>query len=277
MRGPAAGPAGWPLRNRPQAIYPASEMCWAASSASSPSSTIDCDLSLPGAFEIGRGKVPEKLSDSMERFRNLARGEKSSGRNARSRETRGRPRAGGRRTRRHHHRKLARSHGSNGSTALSFCCRSCRSSRRRLAMLCRENPLRHQRARLSNSHLLPVAPSPKLTLAVLTEPMDEKRLEAIGLAGGNPFYTVDLPYLWGRRCRDGSVVFGAGLVDADDSRDLRQIDITPRRREKSVRVHRAPDSQSAPRAARDQNHAPLGRPDSFPRERAPGLHAASAK
>jgi glycine/D-amino acid oxidase-like deaminating enzyme len=27
---------------------------------------------------------------------------------------------------------------------------------------------------------------PKLTLAVLTEPMDERRLEAIGLAGGNP-------------------------------------------------------------------------------------------
>ena len=53
---------------------------------------------------------------------------------------------------------------------------------------------------------------PKLTLAVLTEPLDEKRLEAIGLAGGNPFYTVDLPYLWGRCRRDGSVVFGAGLV-----------------------------------------------------------------
>ena len=67
---------------------------------------------------------------------------------------------------------------------------------------------------------------PKLTLAVLTEPMEEKRLEAIGLAGGNPFYTVDLPYLWGRCRRDGTVVFGAGLVDADDSRDLRQIDIT---------------------------------------------------
>jgi glycine/D-amino acid oxidase-like deaminating enzyme len=67
---------------------------------------------------------------------------------------------------------------------------------------------------------------PKLTLAVLIEPMDEKRLEAIGLAGRNPFYTVDLPYLWGRCLRDGSVIFGAGLVDADDSRDLRQIDIT---------------------------------------------------
>jgi glycine/D-amino acid oxidase-like deaminating enzyme len=67
---------------------------------------------------------------------------------------------------------------------------------------------------------------PKLTLAVLTEPMDEKRLEAIGLARGNPFYTVDLPYLWGRCRRDGSVIFGAGLVDTDDSLDLTRIDIT---------------------------------------------------
>jgi len=67
---------------------------------------------------------------------------------------------------------------------------------------------------------------PKLTLAILTEPMNEERLEAIGLAGGNPFYTVDLPYLWGRCRRDGSVIFGAGLVDADDSRDLEHIDIT---------------------------------------------------
>ena len=67
---------------------------------------------------------------------------------------------------------------------------------------------------------------PKLTLAILTEPMDEERLEAIGLAGGNPFYTVDLPYLWGRCRRDGRVIFGAGLVDADDSGDLEHIDIT---------------------------------------------------
>jgi glycine/D-amino acid oxidase-like deaminating enzyme len=67
---------------------------------------------------------------------------------------------------------------------------------------------------------------PKLTLAILTEPMDEEPLESIGLAGGNPFYTVDLPYLWGRRRRDGSLIFGAGLVDADDSRDLEHIDIT---------------------------------------------------
>jgi len=65
---------------------------------------------------------------------------------------------------------------------------------------------------------------PKLTLAVLTEPLAEQQLEGIGLAAGHPFYTEDLPYLWGRRRRDGSVVFGGGLVDADHSHDLRRVD-----------------------------------------------------
>jgi glycine/D-amino acid oxidase-like deaminating enzyme len=66
---------------------------------------------------------------------------------------------------------------------------------------------------------------PKLALAIATEPLSAEQLGAIGLAGGNPFYTADLPYLWGRARRDSSVIFGAGLVDAPRSRDLRKIDI----------------------------------------------------
>jgi glycine/D-amino acid oxidase-like deaminating enzyme len=72
----------------------------------------------------------------------------------------------------------------------------------------------------------------KLTLAILTEPLETAQLEAIGLAGGNPFYTVDLPYLWGRLRRDRSVIFGAGLVNAEDAKDpggLENVDITRRR------------------------------------------------
>jgi glycine/D-amino acid oxidase-like deaminating enzyme len=65
----------------------------------------------------------------------------------------------------------------------------------------------------------------KLTLAIATEPLSKLQLEAIGLAGGNPFYTVDLPYLWGRLRADGSVIFGAGLVGANEPDDLIQIDI----------------------------------------------------
>lgn len=39
---------------------------------------------------------------------------------------------------------------------------------------------------------------PKFTLAVATEPLSEEQIGQVGLAVGKPFYTVDLPYLWGR-------------------------------------------------------------------------------
>ncbi|HXJ16626.1 MAG TPA: FAD-binding oxidoreductase [Candidatus Polarisedimenticolia bacterium] len=67
---------------------------------------------------------------------------------------------------------------------------------------------------------------PMLALASLIAPLGEKQIEAIGLAERKPFYTVDFPYLWGRVRRDNSVLWGAGLVDAPDSRDIAQIDIT---------------------------------------------------
>jgi gamma-glutamylputrescine oxidase len=51
-----------------------------------------------------------------------------------------------------------------------------------------------------------------LTFACATQPLDAATLQAIGLAEGIPFYTTDLPYLWGRTMDDGRVVFGAGLV-----------------------------------------------------------------
>ncbi len=51
-----------------------------------------------------------------------------------------------------------------------------------------------------------------LTFACATEPLDRAVLDAIGLGAGIPFYTADLPYLWGRRMEDGRVIFGAGLV-----------------------------------------------------------------
>jgi gamma-glutamylputrescine oxidase len=51
-----------------------------------------------------------------------------------------------------------------------------------------------------------------LTFACATEPLDTAALAAIGLGEGVPFYTSDMPYLWGRTIRDGRVIFGAGLV-----------------------------------------------------------------
>ncbi|MGB8543288.1 MAG: FAD-dependent oxidoreductase [Candidatus Acidiferrales bacterium] len=67
---------------------------------------------------------------------------------------------------------------------------------------------------------------PKLTLAVATEPVSEEQLTQIGLAQRKPFYTADLPYLWGRVREDHSVIFGAGLVQAPHSDDLNDVDIS---------------------------------------------------
>jgi glycine/D-amino acid oxidase-like deaminating enzyme len=66
---------------------------------------------------------------------------------------------------------------------------------------------------------------PKLTLAASTAPLTEEQLQAIGLSQRKPFYTVDFPYLWGRVCRDNSIVWGAGLVGAADLGGVEQIDI----------------------------------------------------
>jgi glycine/D-amino acid oxidase-like deaminating enzyme len=66
---------------------------------------------------------------------------------------------------------------------------------------------------------------PKLTLAAMTAPLAQEQLEAIGLSMQKPFYTVDLPYLWGRTRPDNSIVWGAGLVEAPDSRGVERIDI----------------------------------------------------
>jgi glycine/D-amino acid oxidase-like deaminating enzyme len=54
--------------------------------------------------------------------------------------------------------------------------------------------------------------APKLTLALATAPLSAAQLKTIGLSLRRPFYTVDLPYLWGRVLDSGSVIFGSGLV-----------------------------------------------------------------
>ena len=56
------------------------------------------------------------------------------------------------------------------------------------------------------------ATQPKLTLALATAPLTTAQLKAIGLSSRHPFYTLDLPYLWGRLLASNGIVFGAGLV-----------------------------------------------------------------
>ena len=178
---------------------------------------IDCDLSLPGAFEIGRGKSlktsPIQWNDSgnLRVMKKVPGGTLDPGKLV----------AG-----------LARVADERGATIIE--------SHPVTRIEWQRRPVLHAGGTRCSAGKILLATNalaleltalarraePKLTLAVLTKPLGEKRLEAIGLAGGNPFYTVDLPYLWGRCLRDGSVIFGAGLVDADDSLDLTQIDIT---------------------------------------------------
>jgi len=63
-----------------------------------------------------------------------------------------------------------------------------------------------------------------LTFACATEPLTADALREIGLGEGMPFYTVDLPYLWGRELSDRRVIFGGGLAFASP-RDLERVDI----------------------------------------------------
>jgi len=66
---------------------------------------------------------------------------------------------------------------------------------------------------------------PKFTLAVATEPLTARQLAAVGLASRKPFYTVDLPYLWGRLMASNRVIFGSGLVHLKDWMELETLDI----------------------------------------------------
>jgi glycine/D-amino acid oxidase-like deaminating enzyme len=67
---------------------------------------------------------------------------------------------------------------------------------------------------------------PKFTLAVATESLSDEHISSLGLAPGKPFYTVDLPYLWGRVFHRNRVIFGSGLVHLEDWRELLTLSVT---------------------------------------------------
>jgi glycine/D-amino acid oxidase-like deaminating enzyme len=56
------------------------------------------------------------------------------------------------------------------------------------------------------------AGDPKLTFALATVPLTRALIKPLGLSSGRPFYTLDLPYLWGRLLAGNRVIFGSGLV-----------------------------------------------------------------
>ncbi len=66
---------------------------------------------------------------------------------------------------------------------------------------------------------------PKFTLAVATKPLPDATLDTLGLTSRKPFYTIDLPYLWGRLLKTNGVVFGSGLIHLRDWRELDEVDV----------------------------------------------------
>ena len=66
---------------------------------------------------------------------------------------------------------------------------------------------------------------PKFTLAVATAPLTDSQIEKLGLASRRSFYTVDLPYLWGRLLNNNGVIFGSGLVHLRHWKDMDTLDV----------------------------------------------------
>ena len=66
---------------------------------------------------------------------------------------------------------------------------------------------------------------PKFTLALATEPLTDAQLNDVGLSTLKPFYTVDMPYLWGRSLHRNQVIFGSGLVHLEHWSELLNLNI----------------------------------------------------
>ena len=67
---------------------------------------------------------------------------------------------------------------------------------------------------------------PKFTLALATEALTDAQLKEVGLSTRKPFYTVDMPYLWGRPLHGNQVIFGSGLVHLEHWSELFNLSIS---------------------------------------------------
>ncbi len=65
---------------------------------------------------------------------------------------------------------------------------------------------------------------PAFTTALMTQSLSKDVIDKLGLHDRKPFYTVDLPYLWGRFLGD-AIIFGSGLIFFENSEGLYTLDI----------------------------------------------------
>lgn len=179
---------------------------------------VDCDLSLPGVYEIGRsGGLPDSPinwtdSGELRAVNQVPGGMINPGKMvsglARAAEKRG--------VRILENTPVERIEFSSELISLQFAAGQVRARKVLLAT----NAMSLELSELSSGS------QPKFTLAVATEPLDAIQLESIGLESERPFYTVDFPYLWGRTLRTEGVVFGAGLVHFQDWREIESVDVS---------------------------------------------------
>ena len=178
---------------------------------------VDCDLSLPGVWEVGRtaGLADSPIawvdSGDLRALRQVPGGTIDPGKLISG---------------------LARSADSLGVQIFENCTVENIEFKEPLRLDVHGNAVFAQEALLATnamslemSDLADVA-EPKFTLAVATEPLTSEQRETLGLGSGKPFYTTDLPYLWGRLLPNGGVIFGSGLVHVKDWRELADVDIT---------------------------------------------------
>ena len=117
-----------------------------------------------------------------------------------------------------------------------------------------------------------------LTFAVATQPLDSGTIEAIGLGAHIPFYTADLPYLWGRTMTDGRLIFGAGLVFGSPAQ-LEAASVKAGDSRASLMRLQDQVRRLHPKLAQVQFSASWGGPIAFARDLVPllGLHPSCPK
>ncbi len=178
---------------------------------------LDCDLLLPGVWELGRSAP---LSDSpiawmdsgeLRAVKQLAGGTIDPGRLVSG---------------------LARSAEGLGAQIFENATVESLKYQEPLRLSVRGQGIQAQRVLLATNSMslelsgLAGRGQPKFTLALATKPLTETQLKAVGLGTGKPFYTIDFPYLWGRLLPGGGIIFGSGLVHLQDWRELADIDVT---------------------------------------------------
>ena len=66
---------------------------------------------------------------------------------------------------------------------------------------------------------------PKFTLALATAPLTDAQRRDVSLSTLKPFYTVDMPYLWGRPLHGNRLIFGSGLVHLEHWSELLNLNV----------------------------------------------------